>query len=90
MILLGLVALALSACTAAQQGRVESTLNTICTSAPLAQALYNTAVASGDNTRVNQILNYLQATCPTVLILVKTIPVKVEVPAAPATIGERG
>lgn len=83
-ILIATAALALAACTTAQKERVTSTLTTICTSAPLAQALLNTALASHDNTRVNEILNYLQATCPTVLILVQTVPVKEPViPPAP-------
>jgi len=91
LILVAGACLALAACTTAQVEKVESTTQAICTSAPLAQALYNTAVASGDNNRVNEIMNYLQAVCPTVLILIKTVPVKepVYVPA-PAPTPERG
>lgn len=75
LLLLAAASVALTGCTAAVQERVESTVATICTSAPIAQALYNTAVASGDDNRINQILSYIQATCPTVLILIQTVPV---------------
>jgi hypothetical protein len=75
-LLFPLVALALAACTTAQKDRVNTTLATICTSAPLAQALYNSALATHDNTQVNNILNYLQASCPAILILVQTVPVR--------------
>jgi hypothetical protein len=71
-----LFALLLSGCTALQKERVTSTLSAICTNAPLAQALYNGALASHDNRRVNEILNVLQASCPAVLIVVQTVPVR--------------
>lgn len=87
----------LSACTAAQKERVNSTLGTICTSTPLAQALYNGALASHDNARVNEILNYLQAACPAVLVIVQTIPTRQQPevivlppPVQPAIGPERG
>lgn len=75
--------LALAACTTAQKERVTTTLATICTSAPLAQSLYNVALATHDNARVNEIFNYLQATCPAVLVIIQTVPVKEPTPPPP-------
>jgi hypothetical protein len=62
----------------------------VCVSAPIAQALYNSAVATGDGDKVNEILNKLQAACPGVLLLIHTVPVKVEVPPPPQPGPERG
>lgn len=77
----------LMGCTALQKERVTTTLSTICTNAPLAQALYNAALASHDNTRVNEILNVLQASCPAVLVIVQTVPVRESVvPPPPPTL----
>jgi hypothetical protein len=85
-ILAGIATLLLSGCAPAAIAGVNSAATAVCTSAPLAQALYNSAVASGDHDRVNKILNELQAACPSVLILIQTVPVKVEVPVAPPTV----
>lgn len=82
-----IVTLLLTGCTTLQKERVTSTLSTICTSAPLAQALYNAALASHDNARVNEILNILQASCPAVLVIVQTVPVRESVvPPPPPTL----
>ncbi len=83
------IAFLLMSCTTAQKERVTATLNTLCTSAPLAQALYNTAVESNDQNRINQILAYIQATCPTTLVLIQLVPVK-PVIVEPAITPERG
>jgi hypothetical protein len=86
-LLVGLAAvgmtLFLMGCTTAQKERVSNGIASVCTSAPLAQALYNTALASHDNQRVNEVLNYLQASCPAILVLVQTVPVKESTPVAP-------
>lgn len=85
-----LAALPLAACTTAQIEKAQTITETACMSAPIAQALYNTAVKSGDATKVNQILDYIRASCPGVLILIQTVPVKEAVPPPPVPGPERG
>lgn len=82
-VLLGIATMFLGGCAAATLAGVNQAATLVCTSAPIAQALYNSAVATGDGDRINKVLSDLQASCPGVLLLIHTVPVKVEVPAAP-------
>jgi hypothetical protein len=82
-VLLGIATMFLGGCAAATLAGVNQAANLVCTSAPIAQALYNSAVATGDGDRINKVLSDLQASCPGVLLLIHTVPVKVELPAAP-------
>jgi hypothetical protein len=85
--------LALGACTTTQRDRVETVAATVCTSLPLAQALYNLAIQSGDRTRANLLLTSLQLSCPAMLALIQTYqPPAVVVPAPPPPVStpERG
>lgn len=93
-VLLGVATVFLAGCTPATLAGVNAAANAVCTSAPIAQALYDSAVATGDQGKVNEVLNKIQAVCPSALVLIHTIPVKVEVPVVippPPTPGpERG
>jgi hypothetical protein len=82
-VLLGIATLFLGGCAAATLAGVNQAANLVCTSAPIAQALYNSAVATGDGDKINKVLSDLQAACPGVLLLIHTVPVKIELPAAP-------
>jgi hypothetical protein len=82
-VFLGIATLFLGGCAAATLAGVNQAANLVCTSAPIAQALYNSAVATGDGDKINKVLSDLQAACPGVLLLIHTVPVKVELPAHP-------
>jgi hypothetical protein len=83
-ILAGIATLFLSGCAPAAVAGVNTAATAVCAAAPLAQALYDSAVATGDTDKVNRVLNQLQAACPSVLLLIHTVPVRVEVPVAVA------
>lgn len=82
-ILLGVAALLVTGCAPAALAGVNTAANLVCTSAPFAQALYNSAVATGDGDRINKVLTDLQRACPSVLLLIHTVPVEVAIPAPP-------
>jgi hypothetical protein len=90
--LLGASCLAIAACTTTQTAHVESTVNALCQSAPLAQIAYNVAVQNHDNVTVNQILNIITASCPAVLTSIHTYQETQNPPAPPPppSVGERG